>query len=104
MPVVTRCPACRHLLTVPDDFLGKVVTCLECRAAFEAPAQTGDAFTAPKLVRPGRFKVPAFVFVPMYGLLLLGAAGVIVNGYLFVTFRNDPEAAKAFAAGLFRQQ
>jgi hypothetical protein len=102
-PVVIRCPDCHHLVAVPEDFLGKVVTCLECRAAFTAPARDGDALTAPKLIRPGRRKVPAFVFVPMLGLLLLGTAGVMVNGYLYFTFRNDPEAAKDFAAWGYRQ-
>lgn len=99
-PIVTRCPSCRHLLTVPADYVGKVVTCLECHAAFEAAP--GDA--PPRLVRPGRRKVSPFLFVPMFGLLLLGAAGVIVNGYLYFTFRADPAAAKTFAAWLFRQQ
>jgi len=44
------------------------------------------------------------VFVPMFGLLLLGGAGVLVNGYLYFTFKHDPAAAKAFAGWLLRQQ
>src|SRR5436190_15773468 len=96
-PVVTRCPACGHLLAIPEDFLGKVVTCLECHAAFTAPARAGDALTAPVLVRPGVRKVSPYLFVPMLGLLLLGAAGTMVNGYLYVTFKADPAAAKTFA-------
>jgi hypothetical protein len=40
----------------------------------------------------------------MFGLLLLGAAGTFVNGYLYYTFRSDPEAARTFAAWIIRQQ
>lgn len=103
-PLLIRCPACRHVVSLPDEFLGKVVTCMQCRAAFTAPAPAGDGLTAPTLLRPGRRKVSAFLFVPMFGLLLLGAAGVLVNGYLYVALKEDPGTAKTFAGWLIRQQ
>jgi hypothetical protein len=103
-PAVVRCPACSHLLYLPEDFLGKVVTCLECHATFRAPTRNGDGLTAPEVIRPGVRKVSPFVFMPMIGLLLLGAAGVIVNGYLYFTFKSDPDAARTFALWALRQQ
>jgi hypothetical protein len=103
-PVVIRCPACQHLLSVPEDFLGRVVTCLECHAAFESPARSGDTLTAARLIRRGRQKVAPLVFVPMLGLLLLGTAGVLVNGYLYIAPRHDPEVARSFVRGVLWQQ
>lgn len=100
-PVVIRCPACNHLLHVPEDYLGKVVICLECKASFAAPAREGDALTAPRPLP--RRTVPAFVFVPMFGLLLLGVVEMAVNGYCYVAFGRDPEVAKSFTRTVLRQ-
>jgi hypothetical protein len=99
-PVVVRCPTCRHLVNIPEDYLGRVVTCLECHTPFTAPVRDGDRLTEP-VARPRRGLPPAVV-VPLVGLLLLGAAGLAVNGYLYHALGTDPEAGKALARGALR--
>ena len=93
--VVIRCPSCQHLLDIPEAFLGRVVTCLECKCPFQAPVRDGDRLTA-AVARPKTARIPARIFVALYGLLLLGFAGVLVNGYLFYWFGADPNGAKNF--------
>ncbi len=95
-PILIRCPHCAHALTLPEEFLGQVVSCLECRSPFRAPVRDGDTLTDPvKLSRPTR--IPARIFVPTFGLLLLGFAGLFVNLYLAWWFRADPQGAAKFA-------
>jgi hypothetical protein len=99
-PLLIRCPHCNHALNLPEDFLGRVVTCLECKSPFRAPVRAGDGLTEPeKLPRPSR--IPVRLFVPTFGLLLLGFAGLFVNGYLAVWFHADPKAAARFAEANF---
>ena len=93
--VVIRCPSCQHLLNIPETFLGQVVTCLECKTPFQAPIRDGETLTA-AVARPKASKIPARIFVAIYGLLLLGFAGVMVNGYLLYWFGADPNGAKNF--------
>lgn len=96
-PLVVRCPACSHLVRIPADYLGKTVTCLQCRAAFVAPANPGDQ---PTVAKAGG--VPGRVLVPMFGLLLAGTVGLVVNAYMFVAFA-DPAAADGFARRVLEQ-
>lgn len=98
--LLTRCPHCNCALRIPADFLGRTVSCLECRAPFTAPVRDGDGLTAPiKLPKPSR--IPARLFVPTFGLLLLGFAGMFVNGYLAVWMHLEPGAAAKFAEANF---
>lgn len=95
-PILIRCPHCNHALSLPDEYLGQVVSCLECHAPFRAPAREGGQLTAPQpLPKPTR--IPARVFVPTFGLLLMGFAGLFVNLYLAWWFGIDPKAAAQFA-------
>lgn len=101
---VVRCPACSHLVAVPEEYFGKVVTCLQCHAVMEVPVRELMKQQPVRLVRPGRRKVAPFVFVPMFGLLLLGGAGVLVNSYLWYSMSRDEEVAKSFVRFLVLQQ
>jgi hypothetical protein len=94
-PIVIACPHCKHLLHLPEDYLGRVVSCLECKSPFRAPVRDGGALTEPVPMRKAR-GVPAKLFIPLVGLLVLGFSGVILNGYLYYITEKDPEAAKAF--------
>jgi hypothetical protein len=96
--MLTRCPACRHALDVPDAFAGQTVTCLECRAPFTAPATAG----AEPVLLPRRL-MPPRILVAALGLILLGGAGLVVNLYLHFHFRADPAAAEAFARSFLAQ-
>jgi hypothetical protein len=100
-PLLIRCPTCNHALQLPEEFLGKIVTCLECRTPFDAPVRDGETLTAP-VTRAKPSRVPARLFIPMFGLLLFGFLGVFVNGYLWWWFHTDPKAAATFAEANFQ--
>jgi hypothetical protein len=99
-PLLIRCPTCQHALHLPESYLGQTVTCLECRTPFRATRREGDAvgtggIETVALPKPSR--VPARLFIPMFGLLLFGFMGVFINGYLWWWFHNEPQAAVKFA-------
>ncbi|MGL4424384.1 MAG: hypothetical protein ACRCZF_27260 [Gemmataceae bacterium] len=98
--IVVACPACRTPVAVPTEFLGQVVHCLKCQATFRAP--TAPTEPAALLKRP-RGKIPPLLLIPLYGLLLLGFAGVATNLFLAYEFRTNPEAAKNYSRGVIRQ-
>lgn len=90
--LIIRCPHCRHALHLPEDYLGKVVSCLECQAPFRAPVRDGDMLTEPVALARSR-GVPARIFIPLAGMLMLGVAGLALNAYLLF----EPGASAAFA-------
>jgi hypothetical protein len=92
---VIACPACRHLVRVPADWLGQTVQCPECKATFTAPVRDGDRLTdarllsappAPAAPPPARGKLDVMLLLPAFGLMLVGVASLIANGVLFVRF------------------
>ncbi len=93
---VIACPGCKQPLRLPTDALGKTGHCPHCRAAFRVAADG-----TPQLVAPSRFtlNLPRPLLVPAYGLLMLGLAGVLVNGYLSVLFATRPGFDVEFARG-----
>lgn len=97
------CPACRTTLRVPDGFRGKVISCLECKTLLLAPPAGSDTplTIVPKSAARGGF--PPRVFVAMAALVLLGFAGVVVNGYTAYQFSTDPTAAERYAHSLLEQ-
>lgn len=90
-PLVLRCPHCQHLLHLPEEYLGKIVSCLECKQPFRAPIREHGVLTQPQALPKAR-GVPARFFIPVFGLLLLGTAGTAVNAY----FLADNDAAKQY--------
>lgn len=101
---VISCPACNHLVRVPADWLGQTVQCPECRATFRAPARDGDRTTAPELLSdpPASADAPrkpadAALWLPAFGLMLVGVVSVIVHVSTLVLIADNPagfEAAK----------
>ena len=94
---VISCPACKHLLRVPADWLGTQVQCPECRAMFKAPVRDGDRLTEPELISrpesataPRRGKLDAMLLIPAFGLLLLGVVSVVVNVITLAQIAQDP--------------
>lgn len=85
------CPKCTIQLNVPDEYRGKVIRCLECHSQWLSPRIDVDQ---PQLKPvPLAFKTASFpphVFIPMIALMLLGAAGLLVNTYYAVQFNSDP--------------
>ena len=103
---IIACPACRHLVRVPGDWLGTQVQCPECKAMFRAPVRADGKLTEPELLsRPGTTAPPAprkpdaMLLLPAFGLLLCGVAGVLVNGGLLYQFLSVPGGAKEWAKG-----
>ncbi|WP_439621951.1 hypothetical protein [Gemmata sp.] len=101
---VVLCPACKHALRVPLDWLGTSVQCPECKATFRAPARDGSGgltdavlLSRPNAHRPAARKpLDAMLLLPAFGLMLLGTAGVIVNaGTAYQLFADPPAVAKA---------
>lgn len=102
---VISCPACKHLVRVPLDWLGTQVQCPECKALFRAPVRVDGVLTGTELLaRPDapaapkpRVRPDAMLLLPAFGLLLCGVIGTLVNGYfLFFVFSN-PAGAKEWA-------
>lgn len=100
---VIACPACKHLLRVPLDWLGTQVQCPECKALFRAPVRGADGkLTEPLLLTPApaapvRKRFDAMLLLPAFGLLLCGAIGVLVNGVLLYLLLSDPVWGKSWA-------
>jgi hypothetical protein len=98
------CPKCETKLRVPDSLRGKVVRCLECQSQSISPAldnNEGKLKALPPSLKSGLY--PAHIFIPMMGLLLLGTAGMIVNGYYAVQFRRDPISINKYAESTLAQ-
>jgi hypothetical protein len=103
---VIACPACKHLLRVPLDWLGTQVQCPECKAPFRAPVRIDGALTEPELMpQPWATAAPAvharkydvMLLIPAFGLLLCGVAGTVVNGVLLYLLLTDPAWGKGWA-------
>lgn len=101
---VIACPACKHPVRVPLDWLGTEVQCPECQARFRAPARVDGTLTAAELLsRPPspaggpkpRPRPDAMLLLPAFGLLVCGAVGVLVNGWmLFIITQSEPADQK----------
>ena len=103
---VIACPACKHLLRVPLDWLGTQVQCPECQAMFRAPVRGADGtLTEPELIAraapappsPASRKPDVMLLLPAFGLLLCGVMGLIVNGVLLYLLLSDPVWGKSWA-------
>src|SRR2546423_158488 len=95
---VITCPACNHLVRVPADWLGQTVQCPECKATFRAPVRDGGRPTTPEpLSGPpasaaaARKPADAALWLPAFGLMLLGVISLIVNGVTLVLLAQDPQ-------------
>jgi len=97
---VIACPACKHLVRVPADWLGQTVACPECKATFTAPRREGEVLTEPVLlaVPPappavGR-RTDSFLLLPAFGLMLIGFASTAIDGWVAVRSFGDPARAE----------
>jgi hypothetical protein len=99
---VLSCPSCKHLVRVPADWLGQTVQCPECQATFTAPIREGDRLTeatllsAPASPPPVAARPDPILTLPAFGLMLVGAASFLVNGYLLVKFLSSPDRGQAW--------
>ncbi|MDB5313089.1 MAG: hypothetical protein JWO38_7291 [Gemmataceae bacterium] len=99
---VISCPACKHLLRVPAEWLGQTVQCPECKATFRAPVRDGDKLTDPVLIAgpaaatpaPARPRTDPLLTLPAFGLMLVGIVSLIANGVLFGRFVTSPDGGK----------
>ncbi len=98
------CPGCGRTLGLPPEALGKPLNCPHCRAAFHVPrgpdGSPGTVAPGTPPPRPGpRFApdLPRAFIVPVLALLMLGFAGMLVDGYLSYLFATRPNAAYDYA-------
>jgi hypothetical protein len=96
------CPGCGRPLHVPPEAVGRPAHCPHCRTAFHLPAGPGGAPGDPRPIRrpPG---LPRPLTVPALGLILLGFAGTLVNGYLSARFALEPGFDREYARGRVRE-
>ena len=92
------CPGCGKPLHVPAAAVGKPARCPHCRAAFRLPANPDGSPGVPEPVRRGP-GIPRVLVVPGFGLLILGLAGTLVNGYLAARMTREPGFDLEFARG-----
>ena len=101
---VIACPACRHVVRIPAEWLGTHVQCPECKAKFTAPIREGDRLTEPVLLTQPDAKPAATrsepdrgLWLPAFGLMLLGIGSLISNAtnlYAIATDRAKFEELK----------
>lgn len=99
---VIACPGCRRPLHVPDAAIGRPAHCPHCRVWFTVPRAANGTPGAPVLV-PRRLQLPRLLYVPAFGMLMLGLAGTLVNGYLTALFALVPGQDVEFARGRVRE-
>ncbi|HEY2786823.1 MAG TPA: hypothetical protein VGJ05_17815 [Fimbriiglobus sp.] len=91
------CPACGTKLRTPVAALGQTVFCSECKAPLRLPTSP-DGQAVRVFGGAGKtYAVPPKVMIPLLGLLILGAAGVLVNGYFVYLFWSRPGSEKDVA-------
>jgi hypothetical protein len=95
---LTACPGCGTPLKVPAAAVGTAVGCPHCPARFR-PAAGG-----PPALLPARRRMPSRLMAPAAGLLLVGLAGVLVNGYIAGLTALRPEAAADVARGMVQRE
>jgi hypothetical protein len=97
------CPACGTKLRTPPSALGQTVFCSECKAPMKLPEAVG--LPAKRLIGGAgkAFAIPPKILIPMFGLLVFGFAGVLVNGYFWYLFETQPGADKEIALKLVHQ-
>jgi len=97
---VISCPACRHALRVPADWLGTQVQCPECKSTFRAPTYSSDGRLGEGVLvtdggdttAPRRRK--SMLMLPGIGFLLLGSVSLVLNLFSIVSMANTPEPLK----------
>ena len=93
---VISCPACKHALRVPSDWLGQPVQCPQCQATFTAPRREGGALTEAVLLsesKPAKTppkKADAALWLPAFALMLLGVVSLVVNSLTLADIASDP--------------
>lgn len=101
---VIRCPVCRHLLRVPVEWLGEAVQCPQCLARFRAPVRQGDKLGEPELlqappstaVAEGVGTADPALWLPAFGLIVCGVAGLIVDVAIVWRLWSDPAGSRAY--------
>ncbi len=101
---VIACPACRHVVRVPADWLGQTVQCPECKATFTAPRRDGEGLTESVLLTPSATdatppasrRVPdSSLWLPAFAMMLLGSVSLVVNAMTITSIALDREQFEA---------
>ncbi len=94
------CPGCGRALGLPPEAVGKPLNCPHCGVNFHVPrgsdGEPGDVVAGPPKTRFAA-GLPRGFIVPVLMLLMLGFAGVFVDGYLSYLFATQPNAEYDYA-------
>ncbi len=93
------CPGCGKPLNVPAAAAGRTGYCPYCQAAFQLPSGPGGTPGPPRRRRG----VPRPLVGPGFGLVMLGLAGTLVNGYLAARLTLEPGFDREYARGRVRE-
>lgn len=107
--VVISCPACQHLLRVPNDWLATKVQCPECKAMFRAPVRHEDGTLSNSVLlsegviptTTARRRPDWMLLLPGFGLMLCGVIGGIVDTYSVAVLFSNQERATEFVVQQF---
>ncbi len=94
------CPGCGRTLGLPPEALGKPLNCPHCGVNFHVPRGPDGTPGAVEAGAPkARFAagLPRGFVVPALMLLMLGFAGLFVDGYLSYLFATRPNADYDYA-------
>ncbi|MFO0799634.1 MAG: hypothetical protein U0804_19355 [Gemmataceae bacterium] len=98
---VIACPACRHTVRVPTDWLGQTVQCPECKATFTAPVREGGRLTEPVLLSatprvrgPSPQRNRVMLRFAGAGLVLVGVVSFVANALVLSDFLRGPDGGK----------
>lgn len=93
MDHVIICPGCGASLHVPDAAVGQPAHCPHCKTQFGLTATPGG----PPTVLPPKPRIPRRLILPAFGLIVLGSAGLLVNGLMAVRCEFDEGFAERYA-------
>ena len=82
-------PACAQPLNLPGDAIGKPLSCPHCLSALNVTLTETGEVSSVAMARKSGMNVPRQFLVPGFALLILGLAGVFVNGYIALKCRTD---------------
>lgn len=98
---IIACPACRHVVRVPTDWLGQTVQCPECKATFTAPVRENGRLTDPVLISapapvagPRPERTGLILTCAGVGLAFVGLASVALNVWAMAQFAGTGEGGR----------
>lgn len=84
-------PSCGKPLNLPESAVGRPLSCPHCKTPISITRNPDGTLTEP-VVLPSSKRVPGMFLLPGFALLILGGAGVFINGYVAWDAATRPAA------------